>query len=1213
MVEQVDIERVLAGLKNVASTASTEEEFKIHAERILYEEVISKLGLQPGRYEYTFISGGRADALYGHVIIEYKAPGKLSRPSDVARAKEQLIGYIKKEAEVEERYKLFLGVILCDRIAFVRYDMKVKDWVLRGPYDLNRETVLRLVEAIRGLRKKKLAVKELLDDFGPKSDIAKKAVRVFYKKVTKSKSVKVEALFNDWKRLFSQVCAYSPEKLEGLEAQYEMSKPVDYNALLFSIHTYYAFLMKLLGAEVAYLYGAGRWLKSYVSELEDAHMRGLEALKRALEELESGGIFRSLLNITNFIEGDYFSWYLEELDEELADVIAEIAKRFADYEPATPVLEPEYTRDLLKRLYQHLVPKKIRHDLGEYYTPDWLADLVLNEVGFTVENFEKLAKERDDALAPLTLRVLDPACGSGTFLILAMKRLREYAEEHYLRDVLAGYMLKNIVGFDLNPLAVLAARTNYLLAIADLLTYIKGSIEIPIYLADSLLVEVKSTLTVTSYVIRTYVGEFELPKSIVERRLVSRLLEIIDRYVRLRYRVEDFKQVVKAELDLTDSELKLAGDLYERFLKLEEEGKDHVWTSIIKNAFAPLTIGKFDYVIGNPPWINWENLPDEYRERTRDVWENYGLIARRRGRASLGKAKRDMAMLFTYTCIDRYLKDGGLFGFLITQTVFKSMAGEGFREFRIPSSSDDPSKRVPFKVIKVHDLVELLPFEGAQNRTAAIICVKGEETKYPVPYILWRGPRIDQDLELDEVLKLTSRIKLDARPLKSRSGPWSTLKPKTYLAIKKVINKNNYYKAYAGVFTGLNAVYWVKILDKLSDEYIIVENITKGAKRKVKQIRSPIDKKFLYPLLRGRDVKKWLAKPKFYIILPTDNNGKNISINNMRINFSKTYEYFLNFLDELITRGGQPYKDNLKPWREKPKEIAEKIAPPFYMLFNVKQSFALYKVLWKEQAKGLIAAVIDSINDPILGIKIVIPNHKLMFVPCEKENEAHFICAVLNSIIARLIAKSYIIETQISTHIMDYVNVPQFDDNNDIHRKLAELSKIAHRLVASGEESKLSEIEEEIDRLVAQLYGISDDELRDIKISLKILEGEEIEEEEPTEEEPKEVKVDFLEAVVRPNRIGSFEVAILNPLREKVAIELQLPEHPVKLETDKEEDRLRVKVPPLKAGEYEIPYKVITSQKTMEGSFTLYVKEEKRHRVREELESKLDELLGERL
>ena len=101
------------------------------------------------------------------MIIEYKAPGKLLREPDVARAKEQLIGYVKEESEVEDRFKLFLGVILADRIGFVRYDEKSKDWLLRGPYDLNRETVLRLVEAIRGLRRKKLAVDELLRDFGP--------------------------------------------------------------------------------------------------------------------------------------------------------------------------------------------------------------------------------------------------------------------------------------------------------------------------------------------------------------------------------------------------------------------------------------------------------------------------------------------------------------------------------------------------------------------------------------------------------------------------------------------------------------------------------------------------------------------------------------------------------------------------------------------------------------------------------------------------------------------------------------------------------------------------------------------------------------------------------------------------------------------------------------------------------------------------------------
>jgi type II restriction/modification system DNA methylase subunit YeeA len=46
--------------------------------------------------------------------------------------------------------------------------------------------------------------------------------------------------------------------------------------------------------------------------------------------------------------------------------VAEIARRLADYEPATPQLEQEFARDLLKRLYQHLVPEDIRHNLGEY-------------------------------------------------------------------------------------------------------------------------------------------------------------------------------------------------------------------------------------------------------------------------------------------------------------------------------------------------------------------------------------------------------------------------------------------------------------------------------------------------------------------------------------------------------------------------------------------------------------------------------------------------------------------------------------------------------------------------------------------------------------------------------------------------------------------------------------------------------------------------------
>jgi type I restriction-modification system DNA methylase subunit len=122
-------------------------------------------------------------------------------------------------------------------------------------------------------------------------------------------------------------------------------------------------------------------------------------------------------------------------------------------------LEPDRVKDLFKRLYQNLVPKRVRHDLGEYFTPDWLAELVLKEVGYDGD---------------LEKRVLDTACGSGTFLVLAIKEAKNYAEEHFVTDKseLLRKIVRNVAGIDLNPLAVLASRANYVIALGDLIRYI---------------------------------------------------------------------------------------------------------------------------------------------------------------------------------------------------------------------------------------------------------------------------------------------------------------------------------------------------------------------------------------------------------------------------------------------------------------------------------------------------------------------------------------------------------------------------------------------------------------------------------------------------------------------------------------------------------------------------------------------------------------------
>jgi methylase of polypeptide subunit release factors len=1109
-------------------------------------------------------------------------------------------------------------VILADRIAFARYDDKSRNWILRGPYDLNRETVLKLVEAIRGLRRKKLAVDELLRDFRPGTDITSKLIRILYGKVVKPRSPKTEALFADWKRLFSQVCAYSPEKLEGIEVDYNLTGSIDYSALLFAVHTYYALLMKLLAAEVAYLFGAGRWLKSYIAELEDANMKGLDTFRRTLEDLESGGVFRRLLNITNFIEGDYFSWYLEELDTETANAIADLAKRLADYEPATPVLEPEYTRDLLKRLYQNLLPKKIRHDLGEYYTPDWLADLLLDETELTIGNFNRMASEKKDMTVPLCLRILDPACGSGTFLVLFIKRLREYAEEHYLKDILSNYLLKNIVGFDLNPLAVLTARTNFLLAIADLLTYAKGPIEIPIYLADSIMVETRTTLTGTSYAVRTYVGLFELPKTLVDKGALGKLLETLDRYVRLKYSPKDFGEAIKGELELSEEELGLAKKLYKTFSKLEDEGKNHVWTSIIKNAFAPLTIvnsyGKFDHVVGNPPWINWESLPESYRDETKRLWDQYGLLTKTKG-MGLGKTKRDMAMLFVTRCLDRYVKDEGSLSLLIPFTTYKTQAGAGFRNYLANKCN----------VLKIHDLVELFPFEGAINRTSLIVIEKKGKTSFPISCTMWVNPRsagIDQNAALEEAYSTTRQYAMILAPI-TKGKPessWMIVSGKSYDALQKVMRASE-YRAYAGVFTGINSVYFVDIVEKQASR-LMIKNLEAVGKKEVASITTLVEPHLIYPLLRGRDHKKWYVKPSTHILIPTTSKGDTIPTSKLRVEYPETYQYLLNFLDDLVNRKAEPYRTKLEPYRKRSLNEAEKLAPPFYWLFNAEPALAPYKVMWKYisgkiSGKGEFSvAVAEPHHDRDLGKKTMIPNEKLMLVPFREKEEAHYVASVLNSSIAQLIVMSYTIETAISTHVLKNVYVPQFDPHDRRHLDLADASKKAHELAEKyfdqndlSAQEELTKLEEEIDKKVAQLYGMTNVELEEIKSSLAIFRGEDIEQ-EAVEETPIEASVDFLNAVTSPGTPGSFEVAINNPKKETLLINIRLPNRSVDLKTDKEKDNIRVEVPPLPIGEYEIPYKIVANGKVTVGKFKLHVRATRKFRSGKGLVSKLDELSG---
>ena len=194
----------------------------------------------------------------------------------------------------------------------------------------------------------------------------------------------------------------------------------------------------------------------------------------------------------------------------------------------------------------------------------------------------------------------------------------------------------------------MAARTNYLLALRELLK-LGGEIEIPVYLCDSVLTPAEYSELYTRKgqpaakggkfkILPTSAGNFLVPTEVGDKReAISKYVNQLEDSVRSNLSAEDFLQRCRDEgLQITATEIHT--ELYQELLRLKKARKNDIWARIIKNSFAPLFQGEFEYVIGNPPWIAFENLPEEYRERVDPMWLNYGLRPQKgwRGRSPRG-------------------------------------------------------------------------------------------------------------------------------------------------------------------------------------------------------------------------------------------------------------------------------------------------------------------------------------------------------------------------------------------------------------------------------------------------------------------------------------------------------------------------------------------------------------------------------------------------
>ncbi|MEM2144701.1 MAG: N-6 DNA methylase [Candidatus Jordarchaeaceae archaeon] len=265
-------------------------------------------------------------------------------------------------------------------------------------------------------------------EFGQKSQIYSETIhklRSLWEKVKNKESVGLK--FGHWKNSFK---LYEPEPE------------------LFIIHTYLASLVKLI----------------IYSKLESQ----VEIDKERIREVLDGNYFISY-GISNFVEDDFFTWVLhDEIIDASLELFLKMAKKLSTYDLS------QIDEDFFKEIYEDIILRDERHKAGEYYTPEWLSQLILLEV-------LKLWNEKHLKIP----KILDPACGSGTFLCNAIHLLLEKTKFHLTSDKLLEVILNNVVGVDINPVATLLAKANYVIALGDLVK--RGTpITLPIHTGDAL-------------------------------------------------------------------------------------------------------------------------------------------------------------------------------------------------------------------------------------------------------------------------------------------------------------------------------------------------------------------------------------------------------------------------------------------------------------------------------------------------------------------------------------------------------------------------------------------------------------------------------------------------------------------------------------------------------------------------------------------------------
>lgn len=1038
-----ELENMSIRIKNNSKTAPNEATIESYFDCELFaffKDNFGKLGFEykPVKEKAIatrrHISKGRADTAIGALVVEFKQPSTFSNEKYKNKAIEQISEYLlslKHENEINN-----LGFVT-DGIngIFVRQDGK--NIIVEKCMEIDFFTLDRLIQSIVSLKLLALNSKNLVETFCnyPSNDgLAFELSIVLYNQLQSNMSDKTIMLFSEWKELFNlshddvskqQAIIDRKKSLEELLKTKFINNDDEYKAL-YAIQTSYAIIVKA----IAYKVLSKIRYKSELIHFEELIDAESTTLRKQMASLEEGAIFKDY-NITNLLEGDFFSWYcdLNQWNEKLSNTLNKVFKLLTIYSDKPVTSSTKYSQDFFKSLYENMLPSAVRRSLGEYYTKKWIAKNV-------IENAIKMSKTKE-------WKGIDPCCGSGTFVAVMIEKVIEENEGKDKKSILQN-ILERVKGVDLNPVTVLTARVNYFINICDYLND-NTELEIPIYLGDSSYVPntvMIDNVECIEYTVNTLLRPIEicLPKSMLDDvNKFSNTLSEIELFIHNSDITSTYEKLIKLcnKKDLTENIRSNIFSLASQLIDLEKHNWDGIWARIIKNFLITSTFKDFDIIVGNPPWVDWKSLPSGYRDKIKSLCISRKLFS---GDRLTGGINLNICALIANVVCDNWLSQKGILAFLMPDTILFQPSYEGFRNFYLSDDSRLYLRKVtnwtkagnPFKPVTQKFLTYYYSRKYMDYN-------KGIPVEW---FIKKKNKNIDnlEELSINDYYDLDNNIIATCHQNKN-----------IFSYIKSKYNSNEFAKiAGSCEYIGHEGI------EFYPQELMLFElgNLpNKPGLTSLSNYQNPkskyhipkrdilLETKFLHPMIKGVDIHRfYLDAPKFIVAFPYEKEKPRvpISINKLSSN---------NYAPKLA----KYYLDN-KEVINSQTNYNEKIIgreADFYALARVgAYSFANCYVAFRDNSRWG-ATVVENIKTTWGGEKRpLFQNHAVSI--CEDSNgnfitidEAHYICAILNT----PIACEYIINSSDSRSfpIRPRIYIPKYNPKDKIHNELSKLSKEAHK------------------------------------------------------------------------------------------------------------------------------------------------------------------------